>query len=135
MRKLSLLLIAIVLSFASYSQTFYRIIHSAYSEYEYGSWVKKLDRDNTDENLYAIVDGSSIKFNNESKTSFITYGEAEHDDYGDHKTSTWSAYDKNGERCYVMIKVSNINIENASIIIAYVGNDARSFEYSVKLKN
>jgi len=135
MRKLSLLLIAIVLSFASYSQTFYKVLKSSYMVYENNAWVKKLSRDNTIDNLYAIVDEEKIKFTNESETSFVTYGDAARDTYANHKTSTWSAFDKYGEKCYIMIKYPIIPNGEMSIIIAYIGDEGKSFEYVVQTKN
>ena len=129
MKKLSLLLIAIVLSIASYSQaTFYKVTHTYYRVYENDRWVDEKDHNTMNEDLYAIVDGSKIRFTNNAESSFVTYGSPKENDYGTHTTTTWNAYDKSGRECYLMIKQSSTESTNASILIMY---DSQSFEFLI----
>ena len=132
MKKLTLLSVAIVLSFASYSQaTFYKVMHTYYRVYENKQWVQEKDHDTRNEDLYAIIDGSKIRFTNNAESSFVTYGSPIDNDYGTHTTTTWNAYDKSGNECYLMIKQSSTESTNASILIMY---DMQSFEFQIYKK-
>lgn len=113
----------------SYSQDFYRVKESSYSQYEHGEWVEK--KVSYPEEMYAIFDGKKIKITNNDESFFITYGQPEYNSYAKHRTSTWKAYDKKGENCSVIFKFPYDKSSNNIVLMIVYGDDRILFEYII----
>ena len=134
MKKLTLLMIAIVISITSFSQaSFYKVISVTYSQYIDSEWVEQSTNNTESNNIFMIFNNSSIKVTNKNESSFVTYGDATDQDYPDHTAKIWTAYDKNGDDCYVMIKVLKKDAEYKSVSIVYNGKN-ECFEFIIQTK-
>ena len=134
MKKLTLLMIAIVISITSFSQaSFYKVISVTYSQYIDNEWVEQSTNNTESNNIFMIFNNSSIKVTNKNESSFVTYGDATDQDYPDHTAKIWTAYDKNGNDCYIMIKKWKNNTENISVSAIYP-DKSELFEYIVENK-
>ena len=134
MKKLTLLMIAIVMSLASFSQaSFYLVKSVTYSQYINDEWVEQITKKSESNNVFMIFNGSSIKITNENESSFETYGDFTDKNYPSHTAKIWSAYDKNGNDCYIMIKKWKDNTEAISVSAIYPSK-SELFEYIVENK-
>ena len=134
MKKLTLLMIAIVMSLASFSQaSFYLVKSVTYSQYINDEWVEQITKKSESNNVFMIFNGSSIKITNENESSFETYGDFTDKNYPSHNAKIWSAYDKNGNDCYIMIKKWKDNTEAISVSAIYPSK-SELFEYIVENK-
>jgi uncharacterized protein YxeA len=103
MKKVTLILVAVLISAITFSQTFYKVTQCSYNVYE-NEW--KTQETNYPDKMFVIVNKSNIKITNESESNFILYGEMKTNNYSTHTAYTWSAYDKEGSQCKVMFKVN-----------------------------
>ena len=127
-------MIAIVISMASFSQaSFYKVISVTYSQYIDNEWIDQVTKKSESNNIFMIFNGSSIKVTNENESSFATYGDATDQDYTGHTTAIWTAYDKNGNDCYIMIKKWKSNTKIISVAAIYPSKN-ELFEYIVENK-
>jgi len=127
-------MIAIVISITSFSQaSFYKVTSVTYSQYINGEWADQSTTNTESSNIFMIFNGSSIKVTNKNESSFMTYGDATDQDYPNHTAKIWTAYDKNGDDCYVMIKVLKNDAEYKSVSVVY-NEKNECFEFIIQNK-
>lgn len=99
MKRITLVVVGLLFTLFSYSQSFSKILRSAKLEYKDTGWVKVKEIYPEDE--FIILDGYDITI---GTYKLKTYGNAEKAVYDDHVTFTWNAVNKNGEKCVFMMK-------------------------------
>lgn len=99
MKKLTLLLIGIVLTLVTYSQDFVRIIRATKSEFQNEKWITIL----TDypKDYFIIIKNDVITI---GARKFKTYGSFDKTIYDNHVTYTWKCLNGNGDKCWFMMK-------------------------------
>lgn len=101
MKKLLFILFCLV-SFASKSQTFYKVLQSEYKIYEDDKWVE-IQKEQP-ESMFVIINNSKISITNAAKTVIVTYGEVEKKKYDTHEVAMWDSYDNDGKSCKTILK-------------------------------
>jgi len=99
MKKLSLMVVGLLLTAISYSQDFSRIIQATKSVYKDEKWVT-VDTQHPTDDFVIIKEWDVIIGSYKLKT----YDDPEKIVYDDHTTYTWKAINKDGEKCLFMIK-------------------------------
>jgi hypothetical protein len=136
MKKLNLFLIAIMLSFASNSQThYYKVYRAIYLNYvEDSGWVKRIDRDTKDEDLFIIIEGNRIWMTNTAESFFVSNNDTTYEDFPDHTTISFTAHDNKNEDCIFIIKESKSEHKEIAYDVMYLeGEDKnKAFEYYIK---
>ena len=125
MKKIVIFTLAMIISIATYSQDFYKVIKSNFVKYEYDEWVCK--KTVYPEDLYIVVDGDEIKINNAKSSVYKAYGNSEKKVFSNHTSNTFNAIDRNGKDCHIIIKRSTSGA-GSSVSIFYF-EDALGFEY------
>lgn len=97
------MVVAILISAITFSQTFYKVSQCSYNVYE-NEW--KNQETNYPDKMFVIVNKSNIKITNDNESNFILYGEMKTNTYSTHTAYIWDAYDKQGRDCTIMFKVN-----------------------------
>lgn len=128
MKKLFLGFALTLIATLSHAQSFSRVIKASSIQYQNGSWVTT--QTNYPESMFFIFNGSEVKITNESQSRFVTYGDPTRDYKGSCSSTTWKAYDKDGDRCsFMMFKCDDSR--NMLITILYSRLDI-GIEYVVE---
>ncbi len=117
-----------VISFATYSQNYYEVTSCRLLIYETGDWKSK--KTTFPKDMYIKIDEQNISINNENESNYDIYGDCEKTNHTKHTTYTWSAYDKEGNDCTIMLKINKKS--KASSISIYYFEDLYGFEYYLK---
>ena len=99
MKKLTLLVISLVVTTLSYSQDFNRIIRATKSEWRNEAWVT-VAADNP-VSLFVIIKDWDITI---GTYKFRTFDAPEKNVYETHITYTWKCVNGNGDKCLFMMK-------------------------------
>lgn len=99
MKKLTLIVVSLLLTVFSYSQK-QKILKATSYVYKNDEWVKTETQH--PRNQYVTLDGWNVTI---GKFKLKTYGDYEKDVYDDHITFTWSATTEDGADCYFMMKI------------------------------
>jgi hypothetical protein len=99
MKKVALIVVCLLTTLFSYSQSFSKVLRSAKLEYKEGEWVKVEEQ--YPEDYFIILDGYNVTIGTHK---FKTYGESEKTTYDDHVVLTWKCVNKNGDKCLFMMK-------------------------------
>lgn len=99
MKKLTLVLIGILISLISYSQDFNRVVKATKSEWINNEW--KTIRTSMPTDMFIIIKDWEITI---GTYKFKTYGDVEKTTYENHVTFTWKCINGEGEKCYFMMK-------------------------------
>lgn len=117
MKKIKLLAIGILLSAIAVAQTPYKVLQASSIKWDGYNWNKI--KKNFPENMYIVIDGSTISINNDSKSKFFTYGEVEEKKYNTHTSYSWSAIDSKADDCTIIMKMPVSNEDEKSILVIY----------------
>lgn len=131
MKKVTLMLVAVLISVITFSQTFYKVSQCGYSVYEYNEWKKQ--ETNYPQKMFVIMNNSNIKITNEGESNFILYGEMKTSTYSTHTAYTWDAYDKDGTQCKIIFKINKE--ESNGICYFSVLYGLTCFDYTLKIQN
>lgn len=127
-------MIAIALSLAAFCQTTFHLVKTVnYSQYINEEWVDQDTNSTEGKDIYMIFDGDKIKITNKNESSYLIYGDVTDRDFTKYTAKTWSAYDKNGESCYVMIKRPKVSTGLISVSVINM-NKNECFEFIVESK-
>jgi hypothetical protein len=126
MKKITLLVLTLIITITTYSQSFYKIFKSTKSEYRDEKWITIATYYPTDE--FVILDNTNISISN---YKFKVYGDYEKTEFEEHKTLTWKAINANGDKCYFMMKLFNPNI-TSHIIYSIIYESGVMYEYETE---
>ncbi len=99
MKKVSMLLIGLVMTLFSYSQDFNRVVRATKSEWNGNEW--KTTDAAVPADMFIIIKDWEITV---GTYKFRTYGYPEKNIYENHITYTWSCVNREGKKCYFMMK-------------------------------
>jgi hypothetical protein len=108
MKKVLLSLIfAFFIALCSFSQNMrkvYSMSTLSFSESK-NDWIR--DKTTYPKDLNVFIKGSEIFITNEYEQKIFTYGKCEEDKYQTHTSYGWNALDKEGTKCYFIMKRFN----------------------------
>ena len=126
MKRLSLMVVGLLLTAISYSQDFYRVLRSTQLEYKDSTWVELATQYPKD--LFIIMKGYDLTI---GTVKFKTYDDVEKINYTDHITYTWKCIDADGNNCLYMMKQFDPKVSNHVVHeIAY--NNGKAWEYETE---
>lgn len=99
MKKVTLIVVSLLLTLFSYSQDFNRVLVASKSEWTGTEWKTISSSRPTD--MFVIMKEWEITI---GEYKFKTYDEYEKSTYEDHVTYTWKCINGNGVKCYFMMK-------------------------------
>jgi hypothetical protein len=99
MKKLSLIVVSLLLTVFSYAQDFNKVIRASKLEWNGTEW--KTVSTNYPADYFVIMKDWDITI---GTYKFKTYGDYEKSTYDDHVTFTWKCVNGNGEKCMFMMK-------------------------------
>lgn len=99
MKKITLIVVGLLMTVFSYSQSFNRIIKAVKSQYTDNKWVEIESQEPKD--AFLIMKDWDITI---GTTKYRTYDESEKTTYEDHEAYTWKCVDADGTKCYFIIK-------------------------------
>ena len=99
MKKITLIVVSLLLTLFSYSQDFNRVLVASKSEWTGTEWKTISSSRPTD--MFVIMKEWEITI---GEYKFKTYDEYEKSTYEDHVTYTWKCINGNGVKCYFMMK-------------------------------
>ena len=99
MKKVLLIVVGLLITVFSYSQSFNRIIKATKSQYTDNKWVEIESQEPKD--AFLIMKDWDITI---GTTKYRTYDESEKTTYEEHEAYTWKCVDANGTKCYFIIK-------------------------------
>ncbi len=99
MKKLLFIVVSLLFTSLSYSQSVSKVLRSAKLEYKESEWVKTDEQ--YPEDYFVILDGYNVTI---GTYKFRTYGESEKTTYDDHIVLTWKCINGNGDKCLFMMK-------------------------------
>ena len=99
MKKLSLIVVSLLLTLFSYSQSFERVVRASKCEYRDEKWVTVSTQYPKD--CFVIINDWDITI---CSYKFRTYDDVETDKYEDHITYTWKCMNGEGGKCFFMMK-------------------------------
>jgi hypothetical protein len=99
MKKVSLIVVSLLLTLFSYSQDFNRVVNVTKSEWTGEAW--KVVSANKPSDMFVIIDEWDITI---GTYKFKTYDDPEKNVYEDHMCYTWKCIDKDGGKCLFMMK-------------------------------
>jgi hypothetical protein len=99
MKKVSLIVVSLLLTLFSYSQDFNRVVNVTKSEWIGDSW--KVVSSNKPDEMFVIINEWDITI---GTYKFRTYDTPEKTTYESHVCYTWKCVDKDGDKCIFMMK-------------------------------
>ena len=126
MKKLSLMVVGLLLTVLSYSQDFYRVVRATTMEYRDTNWVNLETQYPSD--LFIIMKEYDVKI---GTAKFRTYDAPEKTTYSDHITYSWECIDAEGINCVYMMKQFDKNITTHTHHIIMYAN-GRAWEYETE---
>jgi hypothetical protein len=99
MKKLSLIVVSLLLTILSYSQDYNRVVRASKCEWKEDKWITVSTEYPKD--CFVIIKDWDVTL---CTYKFRTYDEADKDVYDDHVTYTWKCVNGNGDKCFFMMK-------------------------------
>lgn len=99
MKKVSLIVVSLLLTLFSYSQDFNRVVNVTKSEWIGDAW--KVVSSNKPDEMFVIINEWDITI---GTYKFRTYDTPEKTTYESHVCYTWKCVDKDGDKCIFMMK-------------------------------
>jgi hypothetical protein len=130
MKKLLLVLLIGLISLCSYSQKFNKVVQCRYTIYDYAISDWKIVDINYPDNMFIIIKNKEITITNKSESAYKIYGEPKEREYETHSAMEWGAYDKDGNPCAFMVKMSKSNKDTMWMYFIY---DGYSFDYEIEI--
>jgi hypothetical protein len=124
MKKLSLIVVGLLITLFSYSQDFSRVIKAYKLEFKDNKWVTVETEYPTD--WFVILKDWSVTI---GTYKFRTYDKPTKTTYEDHITYGWKCINSDGVKCDFLIKVFNSNITTHTLYSILYLNDLVMFEY------
>lgn len=124
MKKITLIVVSLLVTLFSYSQDFNRIIQANKSIYKDEKWVTVDVQYPKDE--FLIMKGWDITI---GTYKIKTYDEPEKTTYEDHITYTWKAVNPDGDKCMFMIKKFNPSVSSHMVYCVVYEQFSTMYEY------
>jgi hypothetical protein len=124
MKKITMILVALMLTITGFSQSVNKVSKAQYLVYEGGTWITKTSK--RPSNMFVILDKDNVSITNEARSRYVTYGEPEKVTYETFVCYTWSCVDSKGKDCSFLLK--NFP-DNSSIMIISYAAEGYAFEY------
>lgn len=124
MKKLSLIVVSLLLTVISYSQDFNRVIKATKSEFKNDKWEIIDTQYPTD--MFVIIKDWDIKI---GTYKLKTYDEPEKTTYEQHVCYSWKCVDADGDKCIFMIKKFKSEVTNHILYAVVYGQALLMYEY------
>ena len=123
MKKLSLIVVSLLLTLFSYSQDFNRVITASKSEWNGTEW--KIVSSSKPTDIFVIMKDWEITI---GTYKFKTYDDPDKSTYDDHVTYTWKCVNGEGAKCYFMMKKFNPQV-STHMLYSIVYDTGVMYEY------
>lgn len=123
MKKIALIVVSLLFTLFSYSQSFSKILKATKLEYQDEKWVRVDEQTPVDE--FVILNGWNITIGN---YKFRTYGEPEKKIYDTHLAFAWDCINGNGDRCHFIMKKFK-PLESSYTVYAIIYDTGIMYEY------
>lgn len=127
MKKAKLLFISILFYSIAFSQEFYKIERASLFLYVDEAWKNVATE--YPANMFLNINGSDIRFNNDDKSHYKTYGNSEKTTYQTHTCYSWNCMDKEGKDCTFLIKKFK---DGTKIVCFLYSFDRKLYEYTIE---
>lgn len=127
MKKITLLLITLLITITIYSQSFDRVIQATKSEYINGNW--KTIATNKPVDMFVIIKDWDITI---GTRKFKTYDEQEKTTYTTHVCYSWKCIDSEGNKCIFLMKKFNPDISDHMLYSILYYENGIMFEYETE---
>ena len=124
MKKLSLIVVSLLLTVISYSQDFNRVIKATKSEFKNDKWEIIDTQYPTD--MFVIIKDWDIKI---GTYKLKTYDEPEKTTYEQHVCYSWKCVDADGDKCIFMIKKFKSEVTNHILYAVVYEQALLMYEY------
>jgi hypothetical protein len=124
MKKLSLIIVSLLLTVFSYAQDFSRVIKATKLEWKDDKWVVINTQYLTD--MFIIIKDWDIKI---GPYKLKTYGDPKKVIYDTHITYSWKCIDYDGNKCIFMIKKFKPEITTHILYAIVYGQASLMYEY------
>lgn len=125
MKKLSLIVVSLLLTMFAYSQpTFHKIVKATRCEFKNDKWVDVETKYVSD--MFVIIDGFNITV---GTAKYRTYGDYEKSISDDHTTFTWKCVNSDGKSCYFMMKQFKPEVTTHWMYSFIYTDESTMFEY------
>lgn len=124
MKKITFIVVSLLLTLFSYSQDFNRVIQANKSEFKDGKWVTvdaKYPKD-----MFLIMKDWDITI---GTYKLKTYDIPDKTIYDDHITYTWKAVNPDGEKCFFMMKRFNSSVTTHMVYCVVYEQFLTMYEY------
>ena len=110
MKKITLIVVSLLVTVFSYSQSFNKILKATSSTYKNEKWT--ITDTQYPNNQYVVLKDWDVTI---GKFRLKTYGDRTRDVYSDHITYTWNAITEDGADCYFMMKIFNPDVTTHTV--------------------
>jgi hypothetical protein len=126
MKKLSLIVVSLLLTLFSYSQEFDRVTNV--TQYSWSGIKWEIVDSNQPKNMFIIIKDWNISI---GSIKFKTYDIPEKNVYETHTTMAWKCIDEKGNNCIFMMKFFSVD-GSKYIVYTIVYSSGTMFEYNVE---
>jgi hypothetical protein len=126
MKKITLIVVSLLLTLFSYSQDFAKVVVASKCEWNGTEWKTVSSSRPTD--MFVILKDWDLTI---GTYKFKTYGDYDKVIYDDHVTFTWKCVNGNGEKCYFMMKKFKPEISN-HMLYSIVYDTGVMYEYETE---
>jgi hypothetical protein len=127
MKKVTLIVVCLLLTLFSYSQDFYRVVQASKSEWNGTEWKTVSSSKPTD--LFIISKDWDITI---GEYKFRTYDDYEKTTFEDHVTYSWKCINGEGVKCIFMIKKFKPEISSHALYSVLYSESGVMFEYETE---
>lgn len=130
MKKVTLIVVSLLLTIIGYSQNFYRVVQASKSEWNGTEWKTVSSSKPTD--LFVISKDWNITI---GEYKFRTYDDYEKTTFEDHVTYSWKCINGEGSKCMFMIKKFKPEISSHSLYSILYSESGVMYEYETEPEN
>lgn len=127
MKKLSLIVVSLLVTLFSYSQSFNRILKATKSDFKDNKWTVVETKYPTD--MFIIMKDWDITIGTYKLKTYDNYDKITYDD---HVTYTWKCVNGEGEKCFFMIKKFKPEITNHILYVIVYEQYNLMYEYETE---
>lgn len=127
MKKVTLVVLGMLMMILTYSQSFDRVVRASKCEWRGSDWVTVSTSRPTD--YFVIIKDWEITI---GTSKFRTYGDVEKSNYDQHVTFTWNCINANGVKCFFMMKKSKLSTNIHSLYSIVYPETGVMYEYETE---
>lgn len=132
MKKVTLIVVSLLLTIISYSQNFYRVVQASKSKSEWNGTEWKTVSSSKPTDLFVISKDWNITI---GEYKFRTYDDYEKTTYENHVTYSWKCINGEGAKCTFMIKKFKPEISSHSLYSILYSESGVMYDYETEPEN